>query len=127
MQPKQLPSSLRRNPKKAVVFISSTSDLRDERDSVMNALNGLRDNEFVAMEFFGSRSEAPRDVCLQEVHKSDVYVGILGSRYGSIDEVSSVSYTEMEYAAAHSLGLPCFIFVRADELAAPVESRQGEF
>ena len=35
------------------------------------------------MEYFGSRDETTRQASLDEVDRSDLYVGIMGGRYGS--------------------------------------------
>ncbi len=95
MQPRSqsLPSILR-------IFISSTfADLNTEREAVEKALRVLR-FEGVGMETFGSRPDSPKDVCLDELAKCNSYVGIIGGRYGSIDEETGLSYTELEFRRA---------------------------
>jgi len=85
------------------VFVSSTwLDLQPERAAVETALQRLRETKFVGMEYFGSRDEDTRRASLDEVDRSQVYVGIFGGRYGS-------GITEAEYRRARELGLPCFI------------------
>ena len=85
------------------VFVSSTwLDLQPEREAVETALQRLRETKFVGMEYFGSRGEDTRHTSLDEVDRSQVYVGIFGGRYGS-------GITEAEYRRARELGLPCFI------------------
>jgi hypothetical protein len=86
------------------VFVSSTwLDLQPERRAVETALARLRETKFVGMEYFGSREEAPLEVSLAEVETSNLYLGIMGGRYGS-------GITEKEYRRAHELGLPCFVY-----------------
>ena len=58
------------------------------------------------MEFFGARTEKSLEVCLSEVEQSDIYIGILGMKYGSIDEDTGKSYTHLEYKKATELELP---------------------
>src|SRR5215216_4598876 len=95
------------------VFISSTwLDLQAEREALGKAINQMRGAEFVGMEFFGSRPDKPKDVCLQEVSQSDVYVGIFGHRYGYIDPESGLSMTELEYRQARCLNRPCLIYLK---------------
>jgi hypothetical protein len=76
------------------VFVSSTwKDLQQERGAVEGALRRMRGTEHLGMEHFGSRPETPHDASLDEVDRSDVYVGIFGFRYGS-------GITEAEYRRA---------------------------
>ncbi len=49
------------------------------------------------MEQFGARKSNPLETCLAEVEQSDIYVGILGMRYGSEEPNSGKSYSQLEY------------------------------
>jgi hypothetical protein len=90
------------------VFVSSTwLDLQPERRSVEAAIQRMRATKFIGMEYFGSRPETTAGASLAEVDGSQVYVGILGRRYGS-------GITEQEYRRAIGIGLPCFIYSRTD-------------
>jgi tetratricopeptide (TPR) repeat protein len=97
---------------KPVIFVSSTSDLSSERAAVKNALENFGDGEFAGMELFESRPEQPRETCLEAVAKSNIYIGIMGDRYGFIDSVSGLSMTELEYTEAIRHHLPCLIFLK---------------
>jgi hypothetical protein len=99
------------------VFVSSTwEDLQIERQAVEHALNRMRDIiEFSGMEYFGSRPDKPKDVCLREVGESNVYVGIFAHRYGSVDNESGMSMTELEYRKARGVGVPCLIYLKRDD------------
>ena len=48
------------------------------------------------------------------IDESDVYMLILGGRYGSIDEESDLSYTELEYKYALSKNMPVFAIILED-------------
>jgi tetratricopeptide (TPR) repeat protein len=97
------------------VFVSSTwLDLQPERTAVEEALARLRETKFIGMEHFGSRDETTRDVSLQEVEPADLYVGIVGGRYGS-------GITEAEYRRALELKLPCFIYFKDEANVGPAE------
>lgn len=86
------------------VFVSSTYlDLLEERQSVEDVLQRIDDTKFVGMEYFGSSDATPLDVCLRHVATSQLYIGILGKRYGS-------GYTEAEYDHAVSRAIPCRIY-----------------
>ena len=51
------------------------------------------------------------DVIKRWIDESDVYMVILGSRYGSIESGSGLSYTELEYDYAVTTGKPFFALV----------------
>jgi hypothetical protein len=102
------------------VFISSTwIDLVPERETLEHALHRLRSIRFVGMEYFGARSESTRQVSLDEVDRCDVYVGIIGHRYGS-------GITEAEYDRAIGHGLPCLIYLKDDWSGAKNSSDQDD-
>ncbi|HEV2704584.1 MAG TPA: tetratricopeptide repeat protein [Pyrinomonadaceae bacterium] len=91
------------------VFVSSTwLDLQPEREAVERALQRLRgEAAFNGMEYFGSRDETTRRASLDEVDRSQLYVGIFAARYGS-------GITEAEYRRARERRLPCFIYFKAE-------------
>lgn len=96
------------------VFLSSTwEDLKAERESVEASLHRMRDTSFAGMEYFGSRPETPREVSLNEVERSDVYIGIFAHRYGS-------GITEAEYRRAREQDLPCLIYIKDDDVPVPM-------
>jgi hypothetical protein len=101
------------------VFVSSTwLDLQPERAAVEHVLNQLRETKLSGMEYFGSQSEDTRETSLAEVDRSDLYLGVIGGRYGS-------GITEAEYDRARQRGLKCIIFFKAEE-AVPASERGGE-
>jgi hypothetical protein len=75
------------------------------------------------MEFFGARTEAPVDICLEEVRRSDVIVIIVGLRYGSLVPGTDVSFSEAEYNEAYRLRKPCLVYVRDENV--PILPRLG--
>lgn len=82
------------------VFISSTYvDLIDHRKVIWNLLENYEVN-VKGMEAFGARKETPLETCLNEVNQSDIYIGIIGYRFGSIEKNSGKSYTQLEYERA---------------------------
>ena len=82
------------------VFISSTyKDLQEYRKAVWDLLPEF-DVDVRGMENFGARTASPRETCLAEVEQSDVYVGIIAFRLGSLDPDTKRSFTELEYERA---------------------------
>src|SRR5262249_56160798 len=81
-------------------------DLEGEGQAVEAALQRLHEPKYVGMEYFGSRDESTHQASLDDVARSQVYVGIFGGRYGS-------GITEAEYRQARARGLPCFIYFKA--------------
>jgi len=93
------------------VFLSSTyQDLAEHRRIVAAsfAMSGI---EYNAMEHFGSVPQPPIRTCLDAVDRSDVFVGILGVRYGGCPPRGVRSYTEREYRRARNRHIPIFMFL----------------
>jgi hypothetical protein len=85
------------------VFISSTyDDLKKYRRAVWELLEKF-DVNVRGMEQFGARKEAPLATCLTEVEQSDVYLGVIAFRLGSVDSQSGKSFTQVEYERAYEL------------------------
>jgi len=94
--------------KRLQVFVSSTfSDLIPERQASVEAI--LTAGHIPAgMELFTSGDESQMDVIKQWIDESDVYLLILGGRYGSIEPKSGKSYSQLEYEYALSKDKPLF-------------------
>ncbi len=106
------------------IFISSPmEDLQLERDAVEKATSGMR-FEAVRAETIGARPKSPRETCLEMVRECDVYIGICGSRYGSIPPGQEVSVTEMEFSEARNCEKDVLIYVQQ---ATKREDRQQDF
>lgn len=94
--------------KKLQIFISSTyNDLKEERQSAVEAI--LSAGHIPAgMELFNAGNESQLITIQKWINESDVYMLILGGRYGSIDPIQQISYTEIEYKYALEKGMPVF-------------------
>ena len=99
------------------IFLSSTyEDLQPHRKAVWDTLEKLKVG-VSGMEIFGARSEEPLDTCLDEVSKCNVFIGILGMRYGSIHADSGKSFVQLEYETALKRDLDILIFLIDEENA----------
>jgi len=104
---------------KLQVFVSSTyTDLKDDRQAAVEAI--LKAGHIPAgMELFAAGDKSQWEVIQQWILDSDVYLLILGGRYGTIDKESGLSYTELEYDFAVKSGKSHFaIVIKEDALEA---------
>lgn len=102
---------------KKTIFISSTfTDLASPRKAIWDLLKEF-DVWVRGMEQFGARTATPLETCIAEVEQSDIYVGVIGFRLGSIEPVSGKSYTQLEYERAQALSKETFIYLIDEENA----------
>ena len=102
--------------KKLQVFISSTYlDLKDERQVAVEAILGAGHIP-AGMELFKAGNNSQLTTIKKWIDQSDVYMLILGGRYGSIEENSGKSYTQVEYEYALSKNIPVFAVILSDAM-----------
>ncbi len=96
------------------VFISSTfTDLIAERQAAVGAV--LKAGHIPAgMELFTAADRSQMETIKHWIDDSDVYMLILGGRYGSVEPASGLSYTELEYDYAVQQNKPVFAVVTTD-------------
>ncbi|WP_282372351.1 DUF4062 domain-containing protein [Pseudomonas sp. PS02290] len=97
--------------RKLQVFVSSTFlDLISERQAAVSAI--LKAGHIPAgMELFTAGDKSQMDTIKKWIDESDAYMLILGGRYGSIEPISGISYTELEYDYAVEQDKPLFAVV----------------
>lgn len=100
--------------KKYQVFVSSTyKDLEEERSAVITAL--LKAGFMpTGMEYFTATSKTQWEVIEKIIPECDYYIVIVAGKYGSIEPISGISYTEKEYDLAVSSGVPTIGFLYKD-------------
>jgi len=97
----------------ATVYVSSTiADLKRERRAVMDWLRAARHQ---AVDSYLPDSDTVRDSCLDDVGTCDLYVLILGHRYGfrpADDNPGGLSITHLEFRRAGLCGIPRIALLR---------------
>ncbi|HEJ7051600.1 TPA: DUF4062 domain-containing protein [Serratia marcescens] len=114
--------------KKYQVFVSSTyKDLHEERQAAVSAI--LTNGHIPAgMELFSAGDQSQWETIKTWIDESDVYMLILGGRYGSIEPESGLSYTELEFNYAVEKGKPLFsIVIDGEYLNSKVKSGGVDF
>lgn len=103
------------------VFVSSTMyDLSDLRGRLREFIEGLGWRAVMAEHgsFSVDATETTVENSLRNVRENaDVFVMIVGSRYGSIDPDADQSVTNLEFGAARAGGVPTYVFVDQSVLA----------
>jgi HAD superfamily phosphoserine phosphatase-like hydrolase len=115
------------------IFVSSTYvDLKDLRESLRKYLSeaGYEPIVHEQGEVFYAHTRPLDASCYSEVKQSDIFVLVIGGRYGSSESTAKKSIAaksaaikkynsvvRSEYQTAHTAKIPIFIFVNADVLA----------
>jgi Domain of unknown function (DUF4062) len=83
------------------VFISSTYlDLEPTRKLVADIFNNLEEYSVIQMENFPSDAMEPNQLSAEKLKESNIFVLIIGHKYGTIPYNSSISITHNEYREA---------------------------
>lgn len=93
------------------VYLSSTlNDLRAERDAVREVLGG----ECIVRESYVAGEQELVASCVQDVAECELYLGVIGLRYGYQPPgvPGALSITELEYAEAATRGIPRLVFLK---------------
>ncbi len=101
--------------KKYQIFISSTFwDLSKQRKAAIEVVVD-RGHLPVALERFPAKSEGDLKVITKAIDNCQLYIAILGHRYGEVIPGKSISYTEFEYNYAEERGLCILPFLLNEE------------
>lgn len=96
-------------------FISSTYvDLVEYRAYTIKYLSNLTEKKtgsIAAMEYFVASENTSKEVCLSELERSDIVIGIYGTRFGCVESETGRSMTEIEFDRAVELGKPVLALV----------------
>jgi Domain of unknown function (DUF4062) len=111
------------------VFLSHTSELREFPRGASYVAAAERavsaaGHVIVDMANFPAADLPAAQLCAGRVRGCDVYVGVLGTRYGSpVRDMPQVSYTELEFDTATEARLPRLVFLLdtgADDVRIPL-------
>lgn len=109
------------------VFLSHTSEFSeypDKRSFIDAAVDAVVRAECMPsdMKYFTARDQKPAQYCVDEVRKCDVFVGIIGFRYGSpVRDRPEVSYTELEFeTVADKPKMKRFVFLLHERAEVPI-------
>ena len=76
------------------------------------------------MAYFSVRDQKPAEYCRAQVRDCDVYVGLIGLRYGTpVRDQPEVSFTELEFDAATEASMPRLVFLLDEEQEVPIPAR----
>lgn len=105
------------------VFVSSvTYLLKDERENLPPLLR-LLGHDPLRFEDFVAPDASSRVACLRGVDAADVYVLLLGPRYGDKFPDTGMAPTHEEFETARRRGIPILVFVKnTDEADAPEQT-----
>lgn len=115
-----------KNKRKFSIFISSTyEDLKEERQALIGV---ALENNFipVGMEQFHAAPTSQWNVITKMIDECDFYLLVIGSRYGSIDDETGLSYTEKEYNYAKAKKLPVLVLIKKSSAIAESEKDTGD-
>src|SRR4030067_3526357 len=98
------------------IFVSSAQkELKNERSAVKDLIaeNFLLKEYFRVFLFEDSpaKSKSAKTAYLNEVHKSDIYLGIFGNEYGAVSG-DNISATELEYREARKTDKEILIYIK---------------
>jgi len=113
------------------VFVSHTSDMElfpVGRSFVQAVLDGIGRAGLAAvdMRHFAARDGAPVEYCRQRVRECELYVAVIGFRYGSLVPGTELSYTEAEFQEASAAGKPRLVFLLDQDARVPEGSADAD-
>ena len=96
------------------IFVSSTYiDLKKERETIIQSILQLGHYP-ICMETFVASQDHQMDFIKEQLDTADMFIIIVGKRYGSCPDGDTCSYTEHEYEYAKQIGLPILAFLSSE-------------
>ncbi|WP_405973327.1 DUF4062 domain-containing protein [Streptomyces sp. NBC_00988] len=114
------------NGKRYQVFVSSTyEDLKEERQKVISALL-LLEAIPAGMELFPAADEDSWGLITDVIDDCDYYLLVIAGKYGSINSIEDMSYTEQEFVYAMNAKKPVMAFLHKDLTMLPAGKCESE-
>lgn len=108
---------------KVKIFLSSTFlDLSEVRQKISSWLSGIFGADLIIMETAGSDTAPPDISSVRRVRECDLFVGIYAHRYGTVNQKTGKSITELELdeaKIAHSAGTLSDILLYIIDFSSP--------
>jgi len=112
--------------KKLQIFVSSTyTDMLTERQAVVEAIL-MAGHIPAGMELFAAGDKSQLETIRRWIKESDVFMLILGARYGSLEPDTGTSYVQLEYEYALQEQKPVFAAVMSNECIDAKVKSQGK-
>jgi hypothetical protein len=97
-------------------FISGTvADLHEYRQVALDACLRVGIIPIAVEDFAAFDERAVSQVVTSAIDRSDIYLAIIGQRYGALSSPKGKSFTEMEYELAGERGIPRLVFIKREE------------
>jgi hypothetical protein len=91
------------------VYLSSTlNDLGEERTAIKQVLG----DQCVVKESYNAREDDLRASCRDDIRTCDLYIGVIGLRYGFIPDGETSSITQLEFEEAATHRIPRLVFIK---------------
>lgn len=118
--------SVNRVDKRYQVFVSSTFiDFKEERKAIIQTLLNAKYIP-AGMEMFSASNDEQFKYIKKIIDTCDYYILLIGARYGTINPVTGVSFTEQEYDYAVSKNVPVLVFLHDNPYNLPLEKRDDD-
>lgn len=108
------------------VFISSTfADLQEYREALREAISKAG-FEPLMMENYAASAYTPLETAEKDIRNCDIFILIVGNRYGGIPTSSTKSYIQIETELAIELKKPILVFIYDDGLKSKEKATEND-
>ena len=107
------------------VFASSVAKSMERyRKAALSAVSILDGFVAVGMEQFGARDAGSREVCVSKVRECDIFLGIVGPRYGACPPGETKSFSRIEWETAGEASMSRLMMISNDDFPLPANLQQ---